>query len=207
MSLVFSSIESKICNKGKFKGHLTTFVNLVGCNLNCKDCKKSYSIVKRLKKQADDIVPSILRLGNDRIVITGESLLQDDIYILTYNLVSRGLKVVIETNGSIDIEETLYNRSYNFSINFRTPSSNSEKTNILPLIDKLITGDEIRFKVNNYEDYKYASLVYKKYKGKAQYVLTTEDITLSSLIAEWLKEDKLNNFRLDLVIKGEDLNV
>lgn len=199
MILTIRDITSEICEEGKFLGYPTTFVNLQGCNLNCNYC--NIPDTKRKRMGVQTILKCIFKMGNSRVVFRGgEPLLQETIYVLVYELVDRGYEVIIESNGSIAIQESLYKRSYSYALKLRTPSCGITTVNNYNNLDRLLCHDEVWFRIRDYNDYVFARDIMNKYPTKASYLLIAMDKEIVDQLNDWLLEDKLNKTRVN---KGE----
>lgn len=195
MTLSVVELESRICNQGRFIGYPTTYVKLFDCNLDCSYCKRPKK--GRKKMSVPTLLTYLFKMGNTHVVITGgEPLLQDEIYPLLYDLVDRGYKVTIETNGSIDIPETLYTRSYSYSMAIKCPSSKMHTQNKLSNLENLHAVDEVRFEINDINDYVYALDIIRKYPTKATNVFIPKNKEITPLIAQWMLEDRLHFCKL-----------
>jgi 7-carboxy-7-deazaguanine synthase len=201
MILTIFEIESCICNCGKFAGYPTTHVRLQGCNLDCTYCTKKAK-KSRSRMSVQTILGAVMKMGNEHIVITGgEPLLQESIYVLVYELVDRGYQIMIETNGSIKLDETLYKRSYGYSVNIKCPSSGMSNRNNYNNLEKLLSHDEVRVIVKDLEDYVFAKEIIKKYRTKANLVFIPLDNNISKQLSSWILEDKLARARVCLPIE------
>lgn len=104
--------------EGIYIGEPSVFIRFFGCNLRCSWCDTAYSINQREWKMANpessegpytettvkEIVDAILACstGDTPVVLTGgEPLLQMDFHVLADKLFSLGLRVTVETNGTI----------------------------------------------------------------------------------------------------------
>ncbi len=105
MSLSVSEIFASIQGESTFTGVLCGFVRLAGCNLRCRYCDTPYAQQPNGEKLTiDEILKKIEPLGMDLIEITGgEPLFQEETPELVSALLERGHKVLVETNGSLDI--------------------------------------------------------------------------------------------------------
>lgn len=199
MILTISEVVSNICSEGKFAGYPTTYVKLQGCNLSCSYC--NHKNTKRKRMSVQTIMNYIFKMGNEHIIITGgEPLLQETIFVLVYDLVDRGYQVMIETNGSLQLEDTLYKRSYCYSMAIKCPSSGMGNKNNYKNLGKLMAHDEVRFIIKDIEDYMFAKDIIKSYKTKANIVfipLITEK-NIARQLSQWLLEDKIPRARLCL---------
>jgi 7-carboxy-7-deazaguanine synthase len=205
--LSVSEIFSSIQGEGKFTGYPTTFIRLYKCNLKCVYCDTKYASVKGKQRNAgiDAIVKILNELGNTHVCITGgEPLLQDEIYPLIYDLVSRNYIVSIETNGSIPIEKDEYNRSFVYCMDIKCPSSRMASFNCYENLRNLKAKDEVKFVISDYTDYLFAKGVLKQYPTFADVIFSPcfdeKGNTNASSLAEWIEQDKLPNVRLGVQI-------
>ena len=85
--------------EGPFAGHPAVFIRLGGCNLACDFCDTEFesfqpmSLEEILKKITPDVA--------DLVVITGGEPLRQEIGPLCEALLAKGLRVQIETNGTL----------------------------------------------------------------------------------------------------------
>ena len=99
---IFTSIDGEVNRYGQ--GGLTTFIRLAGCNLQCSYCdtKQAQAMDAGIDMTIDEITE---RIEVSKVTITGgEPLCQKDGLIEFINsLCFAGIKVTIETNGSLII--------------------------------------------------------------------------------------------------------
>lgn len=145
----------------------------------------------------ENILDKIFKLGVNNICITGgEPLLQQEIYVLVYELVSLGYNVSIETNGSIEVMNQEI-RSYKYVMDIKTPSSLMHHKNKYSNLELLIPKDEVKFVVADREDYEFAKSILDKYPTKAQILFSpmfNKDNRqhIGKDLCNWIIEDKLN---------------
>lgn len=204
MILAVTEIVSSLQGEGKHTGYPTTFVRLSGCNLNCSFCDTQYANKGKKKRMSiQTVLNYIFKMGNQYICITGgEPLLQQDIYILIYELVERGYHVSIETNGAVEIEDDLYNRSYAYCMDIKCPSSGMDSHNKYTNLANLMAKDEVKFVVKDLGDYVFAKDILRKYPTKASIifspVMSRDGSSSAKILADWLTEDKIPKARLGL---------
>lgn len=96
------SIFKTIQGEGIFSGHSSVFVRLAGCNLMCQQCDTEYTSKRSLlsKERVLQEVESI-KGNSSLVVITGGEPFRQNITPLVETLLAYGLKVQIETNGTL----------------------------------------------------------------------------------------------------------
>jgi len=152
---IFDSIEGE----GKRAGQTATFVRFAGCNLNCTYCDTTYANGNDYKIMSlEDIIRRIKERNFFRVTLTGgEPLTVYQIEPLILELLSMGIEVNIETNGSIDISTVLdYCKTYDnklfFTIDYKLPSSGETDKMLLGNYKKLRTWDVLKFVVGSEND-------------------------------------------------------
>lgn len=102
------SLFPTIQGEGPFAGKPAVFVRLAGCNLQCPACDTEYT------EGAIDVMPEYIykevvkheRIGR-LVVLTGGEPFRQNIAPLIEMLISRGIKVQIETNGTLAPSENM----------------------------------------------------------------------------------------------------
>jgi 7-carboxy-7-deazaguanine synthase len=148
---VFKSIQGE----GSMAGYPFAFIRLAGCNLRCAYCDTQDAWEGGTEESVIEVANRIADMGVPRVLVTGgEPLHQPDGRVLVDALVERGLKVFVETNGSIDLEGL--NPRCRIVMDVKTPSSGEvEATNVMNLM-WLKPGDEIKFVIGDRNDYEWA---------------------------------------------------
>lgn len=107
-SLLVHSIFGTIQGEGIFAGEPCVFIRLGGCNLQCPACDTEYSEGSELMT-VDNILANALKYKpnkTDLVVITGGEPMRQQIGLLVAVLNEAGLRVQIETNGTL-FDDTL----------------------------------------------------------------------------------------------------
>ena len=95
------SIFPTIQGEGQYAGQPAIFIRLGGCNLACKFCDTEFEDFKEMN--LDFILDKVdeLKTNQKIIVITGGEPLRQPIEKLCEELLNKGFKVQIETNGTL----------------------------------------------------------------------------------------------------------
>ncbi len=89
--------------EGPFSGQPAVFVRLAGCNLRCYWCDTDFESLAH-RTELDRLIDEIERVRPchcDLVVITGGEPLRQNIAPLVDRLIGKGLRVQIETSGSL----------------------------------------------------------------------------------------------------------
>lgn len=137
---IFTSIQGE----GLTMGSPTVFVRTVGCNLRCSWCDTGYSFEGGTEMTVDEIVD---RVGDCfRVCLTGgEPMLQPDSVDLIERLVSKGIQVVLETNGSVDLSAVPDDPLVMISMDIKCPASRMTDRMHWPNVNLLGGKDQLKF--------------------------------------------------------------
>lgn len=190
---IFTSINGETT----YSGEPTTFVRLFGCNVKCSYCDQPQQISDRRKMSVKKVVDEVRKRMVTNVCITGgEPLLQDEVYQVIYELCDLGYNVIIETNGTLPIDD-YSRRSYHFIMDVKTPSSGVSEFNKYSNLELLLPNDEVKFVIANREDYDFMKKVLKKYPTSAKILVSPmfnknlKPVVGKELI-DWILEDKIN---------------
>jgi 7-carboxy-7-deazaguanine synthase len=103
--LEISELFFSIQGESTYAGLPCVFIRLHGCNLRCSYCDARYTYEEQEQQmEIAEILAYTDRYPEALIEITGgEPLLQDSLYPLLTELLSRQRKVLVESNGSLPI--------------------------------------------------------------------------------------------------------
>ena len=164
---IFKGIQGET----SFQGLPSVFIRTTGCNLRCRWCDTTYAyfegtdytiaeILKIVEKYA---CPELNRRTCKYIVITGgEPLMQEETPSLITQLIQNGYKVLVETNGSMDISR-LHPEAIKI-LDIKCPDSGMTENICWQNIEALSPADEVKFVAANYDDYKWAKAIIEYYK-------------------------------------------
>ncbi len=148
---IFTSIQGESSSAGV----LSTFVRLSGCNLRCSYCDTTYAYYDGAELTEDEIINKVKAIGVKTVEITGgEPLLQEGVLHVVKRLLDDGFKVLIETNGSMDIRDI--DRRAIIILDIKTPNSGMSEKMKMSNLDYLSQKDEVKFVITNREDYEWA---------------------------------------------------
>lgn len=189
---IFKSIQGE----SSWQGLPCIFIRLSGCNLRCAWCDTKYAYENGNEMSIDEIINSVkvIRELPCLVEITGgEPLLQEEVYELSDNLLAKGCKVLVETNGSLSAER-LPNDVIRI-IDIKCPGSGMSDKMCWDNLKKLRPTDEIKFVLSDYQDYEWAKKIVKKYdlllRVTVLFSPVDTNLELSKLIAEWIVCDNL----------------
>jgi 7-carboxy-7-deazaguanine synthase len=154
-----------------------------------------------------EIINRIQKYFCKYICITGgEPLLHEDIMKLVDILMKKKYEICLETNGSIDIEKLVGKSSLFISLDIKCPSSNMhEKMNFNNIL-VLTSDDQLKFIIQNKDDYEYAKKIIKKYKPQsAIFFQPVWGFDLKD-ISSWILNDNLDvkiGFQFHKIIWGD----
>ncbi|MDR2866362.1 MAG: radical SAM protein [Methanomassiliicoccaceae archaeon] len=149
---MFRSIQGE----GVMIGTVTHFIRSAGCNLSCSWCDTAYSRTGGEEMSVEEITD---RVKDDKnICVTGgEPMLQDDAYDLLNALISEGKKIVLETNGSVDISKVPAHRNLIISMDIKCPSSGMSDSMLISNLSYLKGTDQLKFIIADGSDLEYAA--------------------------------------------------
>lgn len=195
---IFHSIQGESTKAGL----PCVFVRLTYCNIRCVYCDTEYAFYEGSDRSIDDIIAEVRSYKCNLVEITGgEPLVQENVHILMKELCDLGFEVLIETGGSLPIENI--DSRVKVIMDIKTPYSKMEKKNRYENIQYLKLNDEVKFVIGSRDDYEWV----KEMIGKYDLVKKAEQVLLSPVfdkvenvqLAEWILQDKLDvRFQLQM---------
>jgi len=151
VSEIFSSIQGE----STYAGLPCSFVRLSGCNLRCGYCDTTYAYDDGVEMDVASIVARVSGMGIDLVEVTGgEPLMQDDAPALITGLLDAGFKVLVETNGTMDIG--VIDERAVVVLDVKTPGSGEGDSFMLGNLEHLKPSDEVKFVLAHRADYEWA---------------------------------------------------
>lgn len=185
---LFYSIQGE----SSFAGLPCIFVRLTGCNLRCAWCDTTYCYEEGRDQSTEEILANIETYPCRLVEITGgEPLLQQETPELARLLLERGYSVLVETNGSRNID-ILDSRCIRI-LDIKCPSSRESGKNDFANLERLTPRDEVKFVIGSREDYDYASAVLARlpqnFKIKNIHFTPVYAILSPVVLAGWMLAD------------------
>jgi len=154
-SLIVNEIYRTIAGEGSCVGLACTIVRLTGCNLRCTWCDTSYAYDDGREMSIDEVLGEVERLGSGLVLVTGgDPLFQDATPVLLSRLCDTGCKVLLETNGSLDIG--CVDPRVVRCVDIKCPGSEQGDSFRRANLDCLRKEDEIKFILTGRYDYEFA---------------------------------------------------
>src|SRR3954463_16632856 len=190
--LTINEIFHSIQGESSRAGQLCVFVRLTACDLRCTWCDTAYAFHEGRKMSVDEVVAAVDAHGCALVEITGgEPLLQDDVYPLIDRLLAPGRTVMLETGGHRPIARVPV--AVVKIVDVKCPASGESAKNEWANLDRLAPHDEVKFVIQDRNDYEFAKDVIDRHKlaGRAAAILMSPVHGLLSprMLSEWMLAD------------------
>ena len=208
MALKVNEIFFSIQGESSYAGLPCAFVRLTGCNLRCSYCDTQYAYEEGEILAIPAIMENLARFDCGLVEITGgEPLLQAETPALAGELLASGHTVLVETNGSLDIN-SIDQRCVRI-IDIKCPSSGMADRNDLKNIGRMTKNDELKFVLGCRDDYEYAKGILDTVSHSPHKINFSPVFGAVSAraLSEWILEDRLPvrlNLQLHKIIWGPD---
>ncbi|MBI4775074.1 MAG: radical SAM protein [Deltaproteobacteria bacterium] len=195
MTLKVNEIFYSIQGESTYAGRPCVFVRLTGCNLRCSYCDTTYAYQDGDVWSLKDLLARVGSYSCGLVEITGgEPLLQDETPTLARRLLDAGYRVLVETNGSINIE--LLDQRCVRIVDFKCPSSGEADKADWDNWHRMGPEDQAKFVISNRTDYEFAVHALKRLcdnAGPRFPVLFSPVFGAMEprTLAEWILEDSL----------------
>lgn len=157
------------------------------------NCDTKYSYSGGEKRTVESLVEEAAKQNTKYVCITGgEPLLQKDVYQLMYKLLDKEYRIILETSGSISLEDVPTDDNMIISMDIKTPSSNMVEHNLYQNIELLAAKDYIKFVIADDRDYQYSKSVIEKYPFDGEVVFQPEGGKNLLELTEKVLKDRLN---------------
>ena len=192
--LKINEIFLTIQGESTYAGYPCVMVRLTGCNIRCTYCDSSFAFFEGEERETEMLLEDIGRYLCKLICITGgEPLLQKDVFPLMSALIKKDFTVLLETNGSLSIQDVP--KKVIKIMDIKTPDSGFESSNLYENIRYLTGHDEVKFVICSRSDYLWAREKLEEYhlESKCTILFSPAWGKLSlGLIARWIIEDKIH---------------
>ncbi|MCB5252671.1 MAG: radical SAM protein [Candidatus Cloacimonetes bacterium] len=185
---IFYSLQGE----SSYMGMPCVFIRLSGCNLRCSYCDTKYSYQSGTSMDIASILKEVGRYPARLVELTGgEPLWQDDSNLLMQRLLEQGYTVLLETNGSLCLEEVP--KAVVRIVDVKCPGSGHANSFMLWNLKLLQPQDELKFVLTNYIDYAFARDFVRAHElsGRTIHFSPVTRLLAPELLAEWLLEDGL----------------
>ncbi len=205
---IFTSIEGET----SYQGIPMLFIRFTGCNLRCKYCDTRYAYEEGEEYTLDSLLKMVENSNLDYVHITGgEPLIQRNLLELLKSI--KGKKIIIETNGSVDIRPFQLENSVLIT-DIKTPGSGEADKNLFKNLDYLRKCDELKFVIVDRNDYIWAKALIEKHnlldRGFVINLSPAIPYMEPSELAEWILKDRLKvrfNLQIHKFIWGDKRGV
>jgi 7-carboxy-7-deazaguanine synthase len=148
---IFTSIQGESTRAGL----MCTFIRFTGCNLMCTYCDTKYAYKEGSEYSVDEILEEVSERNVKLVEVTGgEPLLQIEVLELIKSLLDRGYEVLVETNGTVSINDI--DKRASVIMDIKTPGSGECGKMASGNLDVLKASDEVKFVVTDRADYEWA---------------------------------------------------
>ena len=192
-------------------GMPTVFVRLTGCPMRCTYCDTAYAFHDGQQKEIEEIIQEIKKFDTNYVTVTGgEPLAQKNCIELMNQLCELGYQVSLETGGALDIKDV--HSKVKIILDVKTPKSNEDKNNFWPNLANIKPNDEIKFVIQDYEDFSWSMDIIEKYQLNQNQILFSPvyNVLASEQLAEWILKHQLNvrlQLQLHKILWGEKKGV
>lgn len=199
--LKINEIYFSIQGESTHAGFPCVFVRLTYCNLRCTYCDTEYAFYEGKDMTLEQIIDEVKRYNCDMVEITGgEPLIQKEVLPLMQTLCDMGYKVLIETGGSLPIENI--DPRVHVIMDLKCPSSKMMKKNRYENLQFIKPIDELKFVIGTREDYEWSKEMIHKYdlQSKCEILFSVVFETLKPVeLVDWIIEDSLKvRFQLQM---------
>ncbi len=187
---IFCSIQGE----STYAGLPCIFIRLAGCNLRCNYCDTEYSFESTFELDISSIMEEIKKYAPINLVeITGgEPLIQNQVYELIKCLENENYKILLETNGSINLKNVP--DSVIKIVDVKCPGSGNISFDIKNINHIDLSKDELKFVLSGKKDYEFTKnfIIKNKIFGEHVILSCVFDRLDPKTLAEWIIQDRLD---------------
>lgn len=186
---IFHSIQGE----STFAGRPCVLVRLTGCQMRCTWCDTEYSFYEGRLMRVNEVIEEVLAHGCPLAEVTGgEPLLQPGAHTLMSGLCDRGLEVLLETGGGLDISGV--DPRVRRIVDLKCPASGEAQNNHWPNLGHLRATDEVKLVIQDRGDYEWAREAIRKHRIDrlcTVHLSPVWDALEPAELAGWVLEDRL----------------
>lgn len=196
MALKVNEILYSIQGESSRAGYPCVFVRLTGCNLRCSYCDTRYAYHEGEHLEIGEILDRVRAYCCPMVEVTGgEPLVQEATPLLILRLLNEGFKVLMETNGSLNIARV--DQRCIRIVDVKCPSSGEVDRNDLENLARLTGRDELKFVIGDRRDYEYARAILQRNNQSPVMVGHVHFSPIfgkigPDILASWILEDHLD---------------
>jgi 7-carboxy-7-deazaguanine synthase len=209
--MLINEIFYSIQGEGKWTGIPNIFIRTSQCNLRCSYCDTKYAYEEGFEITLYDILKKIQEYPCKYVCITGgEPLLQKETIPLINLIQKKDYKILLETNGSINIKSIKNRSSLIISLDIKCPSSKMHDKMDYGNLKLLNKNDQVKFIIEKLNDYEFAKNVISNYEIPCDIYFQSLWGKNPKLLAKWILNDKLNvklGLQIHKIIWGEKKGV
>ncbi len=196
MNLKVNEIFYSIQGESVHTGLPCVFVRLTGCNLRCSYCDTEYAFHEGSAMPVAQIIDQVQQFGCGLVEITGgEPLAQEYTPVLVEALLEAGHRLLLETNGSLNIDRV--DRRCSRIMDIKCPSSGEHGSNDTANLTRLSDNDQVKFVIGDRDDFLFAEQMLFRLPPSLPV-----DRVLFSAVSGQLSPDRLARWMLDARIKA-----
>ena len=192
--LLIHEIYKSIQGESTFAGLPCIFVRLAVCNSRCVWCDTPHAFTQGDLMSVEEVLQRVQAYNCPLVEVTGgEPLLQDEVFSLMTQLADRGLTVLLETSGALDIGPV--DRRVHIIMDLKCPDSGECPGNRWANLDVLKPTDQIKFVVASKVDFDWSADVMRERQLERRFVVLVSPVfgAVQPLdLATWLLESGLN---------------
>jgi len=193
MRLRVNEIFHSIQGESTLAGRPCVFVRLTGCNLRCVWCDTAYAFHDGHEMTLEQVLDAVSAYGCDLVEVTGgEPLLQPAVLPLMQRFLDRGLTVMLETGGSLPIDDVP--DGVRRIVDIKCPGSGESARNRWENLERLHEGDELKLVIADRADYDWAvgQMRSRDLTGRAVVLFSAVEGCLApGELARWVLDDRL----------------
>ena len=195
---IFYSIQGE----STYSGLPCVFIRTSGCNLRCLYCDTRYAYEGGVEMSVGQVLAQVRSYGCRLVEITGGEPLMQQVAVIPLidSLLESGHKVLLETNGSLSIDDV--DDRVVIIMDLKCPDSAMSEYICWENLQHLGEHDQVKFVLSSRRDYEWARKVIAKYPplSKIEVLLCAAFGVLEPKdVVKWMLDDGLNaRFQLQI---------